>query len=115
MASQKVNEGGRWFRHSPEVALNPHFSPAYQIRSIVMTISIRDFTRKIYDHLKEGEYVVTKNGTPIFVVTIRPVSGVIPQETVMTRQDVVTKAKAEYGCGCARVEGKPLCPKHGRY
>jgi hypothetical protein len=21
----------------------------------------------------------------------------------------------EYGCGCKRVEGKNLCPKHGRY
>jgi len=39
------------------------------------------------------------------------------KKVIATPKDVekYVEAVGEYGCGCKRVEGKNLCPKHNRY
>jgi stalled ribosome rescue protein Dom34 len=39
------------------------------------------------------------------------------KKVIATPKDVekYVEVVGEYGCGCKRVEGKNLCPKHGRY
>jgi hypothetical protein len=55
-------------------------------------VTKREFTRNIYRHLTPGEYVVTKNGEPHLVVTIKAVNGTLPIESVVTQtpKSVVT-------------------------
>lgn len=83
-------------------------------------ISKREFSRSIYSYLKVGEYVVTKNGEPEFVVTIKKVDGVLEEDvvTIKSKEDVLKKVPSavnSYGCGCKRVERKIACPVHRRY
>lgn len=95
-----------------------------------MTITVREFTRNIYKHLKEGEYVVTRGGKPELVVTIKRVKGVLDVVTtkkdevsVVTKENLVTKLKelpqrnttspvvSVYPCGCPR-QVYFKCPVH---
>ena len=84
-----------------------------------MEVTIREFTRKIYEYLKEGEIVVTKNGEPLYVVTIKECNDFDNKVQKIFKKDSVPALKEiiipdSYGCGCKRGTTK-LCPKHGRY
>lgn len=74
-------------------------------------ISRREFLLYPYKYLKLGSFIITNRGSDEYVVTIKNIELNYEHQEV----GVSIKIPNQYGCECIRVEGKPLCPKHGRY
>ena len=93
-------------------------------------ISIKEFSKKTSQYIEEayaGEEIVVRKYNKPYVKLSRFEAGV---EKVLTKgtdnsvKRVVEEEKVrtflnthsvlEYGCGCAKEDGKNLCSKHGR-
>jgi len=87
----------------------------------MQTVSVKEFRNKLADYIEEAyageEIVVTKRGVE-YVKLIRSVHlepKVYPKTTEEVAEVYTLKTGClEYGCGCAKVSGNNLCPKHSR-
>ena len=101
-------------------------------------ISKRDLCHSISKYLKDGKFIVTNRGKDEYVITIEKVDGnkTIDSGTSDTSEHIEAVGGCEtecgevmgsdayyaekahrmayYGCGCGRIPGSSLCPKHGR-
>jgi hypothetical protein len=89
----------------------------------VQVITIKELNSKLCTYLEEAfageEIVVTKRGQDYITIT-RTGAKVVTSDIKYpkTVDEVVTSIPKgscmEYGCGCAKVAGNNLCPKHSR-
>jgi len=81
------------------------------------SISIRDFQRNFYKHVKLAEdIVVTKSDKEAFFVVFPEHKATnVVTNVIKTKEDVVTMVNGvtNYGCGCIK-DASLLCPKHKR-
>lgn len=74
-------------------------------------IGLREFSHNASKLMKEGEFIVTRNGRDEFRVIIKKVR----KDVEEIKNKIVKEINNDYGCGCVKVEGRPLCKTHGRY
>ena len=64
---------------------------------VTSKLSIRDFTRNIYEYIKrEGEYQITIRDSIQFVVTIRPFNQISTDKTEEITPNVMTTSEIEH-------------------
>ena len=97
------------------------------------TISVRQLLREPKKYLKPGRFILTRHGKGIGIVeivshdldkekTAKVLAGLAVDPKFLGKVDKRTAAEVQvmhkfdgkYGCGCKKVEGKSLCPKHSR-
>lgn len=86
-------------------------------------VTMREFSRNVYDYLKGGEYVLTRNGVEVYevrveeILTNNVVTGSKKKVVKKLREDLkgVVAHSQVHGCGCRREVGHGLCRAHGRY
>ena len=103
-----------------------------------MEINKREFQRHVGKYIKEGIYKVEVSDSAVIIeclsdnnmsdssriVSDKPrkrQTGYHMQHRIIKKKEDVKEAVRElvtnemrYGCGCEKVSGKNLCPKHGR-
>ena len=85
-----------------------------------MEINMREFCLNTTKYLKGDTIIITKRGVPSFRLVPIDGCGIDVQKSVEYKDYVATKVQIpkknfnEYNCGCEKVNGKYLCPKHGR-
>ena len=76
-------------------------------------VGMREFLIDTSKWLKEAPLVIYRRGVPVY----RVVGYGEEKEVIILAKKLDIKNlpfSGEYGCGCKREDGKPLCSKHGR-
>ena len=93
---------------------------------------MREFCLNTTKYMKGETVIITKRGVPMFKLEsmnqLVDSYNALPKKTqkkvfkenfdsvlnVATKISIPNQKFTEYNCGCKRVEGRFLCPKHGR-
>lgn len=105
--------------------------------SDIIKVTRRDFTRDFKKYLKPGKVILTNQGKDEYCLTIEcltdkpktlsdkpevkerieKVLTTVPGMATVEKKPFIPnwqKDNSTYGCGCKKVEGKSMCPKHDR-